>query len=129
MLPVPTMPMPSGSTPRAYAMPYRRAMRPDQIALQLYTVRALAAVDLSGTLRAVAGAGFRFVELAGLPDTAPHELGRLLAEAGLRPVASHEPIERLRADPVAVADRLEILGCDRAVVPWIPEVDRRTADD
>ena len=104
-------------------------MRPDQIALQLYTVRALAAVDLAGTLRAVAAAGYRSVELAGLPDTAPHELARLLTETGLRPIASHEGIERLRGDPTAVADRLDILGCDRAVVPWIPEEDRRTVDD
>jgi sugar phosphate isomerase/epimerase len=104
-------------------------MRPDQIALQLYTVRALAAVDLAGTLRTVAAAGYRSVELAGLPDTPPQELARLLTEAGLRPVASHEGIERLRTDPDAVADRLDVLGCDRAVVPWIPEVDRRTTDD
>ena len=104
-------------------------MRLDQIALQLYTVRALAQTDLTGTLRAVAAAGYRSVELAGLPETAPHELARLLAEAGLRPVASHEGIERLRADPVAVADRLGVLGCDRAVVPSIPDQDRRTVDD
>ena len=104
-------------------------MRLDQIALQLYTVRALAAVDLAGTLRAVAAAGYRSVELAGLPDTAPHELARLLTETGLRPIASHEGIERLREDPTAVADRLDALGCDRAVVPWIPEEDRRTVDD
>jgi sugar phosphate isomerase/epimerase len=104
-------------------------MRLDQIALQLYTVRALAAVDLAGTLRAVAAAGYRSVELAGLPDTSPHELARLLAETGLRPIASHESIERLRTDPTAVADRLDVLGCDRAVVPWIPEEDRRTVDD
>jgi sugar phosphate isomerase/epimerase len=104
-------------------------MRLDQIALQLYTVRALAAADLAGTLRAVAAAGYRSVELAGLPDTAPQELARLLTESGLRPIASHEGIERLRVDPIAVGARLDVLGCDRAVVPWIPEEDRRTVDD
>jgi hypothetical protein len=81
-------------------------MRLDQIALQLYTVRALAGADLAGTLRAVAAAGYRSVELAGLPDTAPEELARLLTETGLRPIASHEGIERLRMDPIGVADRL-----------------------
>jgi sugar phosphate isomerase/epimerase len=104
-------------------------MRLDQIALQLYTVRALAAADLAATLGAVAAAGYRSVELAGLPDTAPHELARLLTETGLAAIASHESIERLRVDPTAVADRLDVLGCDRAVVPWIPEEDRRTGDD
>jgi sugar phosphate isomerase/epimerase len=104
-------------------------MRLDQIALQLYTVRKLAAADLSGTLRAVAAAGYRSVELAGLPETAPGALARLLGEAGLRAVASHEGIQRLREDPAAVAERLQAVACPRIIVPWLPEEDRRTVDD
>ena len=104
-------------------------MRHDQIALQLYTVRQLAAEDLPGTLTRVAAAGYRAVELAGLPDTAPGELARLLGDANLRPVASHEGIERLRADVTAVADRLAEVACTRVIVPWMPEEDRGTADD
>ena len=104
-------------------------MRHDQIALQLYTVRRLAADDLGGTLAAVAGAGYRAVELAGLPETPPGELARLLDEASLRVVASHEGIERLRDDVTAVADRLAEVGCRRVIVPWMPEEDRRTPDD
>ena len=77
---------------------YRGPMRHDQIALQLYTLRRLAAVDLAGTLHAAAAAGYRAVELAGLPDIPAGELKRMLDEDGLRPVASHEGIERLRAD-------------------------------
>ena len=110
-------------------MAYRSVMRADQIALQLYTVRRPMAVDLPGTLRAVATAGYRAVELAGLPDTSPDELARLLDEFGLRPIAAHEGIEHLRADADAVADRLAALGCPRVIVPWMPEEDRRTADD
>jgi sugar phosphate isomerase/epimerase len=110
-------------------MAYRDRMRHDQIALQLYTVRRIAAVDLAGTLRAVAAAGYRAVEVAGLPETAPGELARLLDEAGLRVVSAHEGIEGLRADVSAVADRLVELGSPRAIVPWMPEGDRRTADD
>ena len=88
------------------SMPYRGAMRHDQIALQLYTVRQLAADDLAGTLQAVAAAGYRAVELAGLPDTRRASWHGCLATTGLRPVASHEGIERLRDDVNAVADRL-----------------------
>lgn len=101
-------------------------MRLDQIALQLFTVRRLAAVDLPGTLRAVAAAGYRAVELAGLPDTAPGELALHLEQAGLTAVASHEGIQRLRDDPMAVAARLHAVGCRRIVVPSMPEEDRRT---
>jgi sugar phosphate isomerase/epimerase len=104
-------------------------MRHDQIALQLYTVRTLLAADLTGTLRAVAAAGYKAVELAGLPSMEPAELARLLDAAGLRPVASHEGIASLREDPEAVARRLGAVGCPRVIVPWMPEEDRRTVAD
>jgi sugar phosphate isomerase/epimerase len=104
-------------------------MRHDQIALQLYTVRRLLADDLQGTLRAVAAAGYRAVELAGLPETRPGELARLLDEAGLGVIASHESIDSLRDDANAIADRLAEVGCPRVIVPWLPENERRTADE
>lgn len=104
-------------------------MRRDQIALQLYTLRRLAADDLAGTLRAVAAAGYRSVELAGLPVTVPGELARLLEVSELRAVASHESIESLREDTHAVAARMAEVGCPRVIVPWMPEGDRRTVAD
>ena len=110
-------------------MTYGLPVRPDQIALQLYTVRDLAAADLPGTLRAVAAAGYRAVELAGLPETAPGELARLLDAAGLQVVAAHEGIEQLRADASVVAARVAEVGCPRVIVPWMPEQDRGTAAD
>jgi len=110
-------------------MTYRLSVRHDQIALQLYTVRRLAAVDLQGTLAAVAAAGYQAVELAGLPETAPGELARLLDDAGLRVVSAHESVDSLREDATAVADRLAEVGCPQLIVPWMPEADRRTVDD
>lgn len=110
-------------------MAYRGRMRNDQIALQLYTVRRLAAVDLPGTLRAVAAAGYRAVEIAGLPETGAVELAKLLDANGLRAVAAHESIEGLRKGAKAVADRMTALGCPRVIVPWIPETDRRSRAD
>jgi sugar phosphate isomerase/epimerase len=104
-------------------------MRHDQIALQLYTLRRLAADDLAGTLRSVAAAGYRSVELAGLPPTVPGELGRLLEVSELRAVASHEGIESLREDAGAVAARMAEVACPRVIVPWMPEGDRRTVAD
>ena len=103
-------------------------MRHDQIALQLYTVRHLAVDDLPATLAAVAAAGYRAVELAGLHDVPAGELAAMLDANGLRVVASHEGIERLRDDVTEVAERLTEVGCSRVIVPWMPEEDRRDAD-
>jgi len=109
-------------------MAYRRAMKHDQIALQLYTVRELTATDLPGTLRAVADAGYGSVELAAMPPTEPAALKRLLADANLRPIASHEGIGSMRADAVAVADRLATLSCPRLILPGMEHADRSSAD-
>ena len=110
-------------------MTYRHLMRHDQIAVQLYTVRRLAARDLPGTLLAVAAAGYRAVELAGLPAIAASDLARLLDESELHVVAAHEGIEALREDANAVADRLAELRCPRVIVPGMPDADRQTVDD
>jgi sugar phosphate isomerase/epimerase len=98
-------------------------VRSDQIALQLYTVRELLADDLAGTLREVSAAGYRAVELAGLPPIEAAKLAALLEEHRLEPVASHESLERLRSDPDGVARRLTALGCPRAIVPSLPAAD------
>jgi sugar phosphate isomerase/epimerase len=99
-------------------------MRPDQIAVQLYTLRAETARDLPGTLHSVATAGYRAVELAGLPPIEPERLRDLLAAEQLESMAAHESLESLRADTGAVLDRLVTLGCPRIVVPWLPERER-----
>ena len=53
------------------------------IGLQLYTVREAAAKDLAGTLRAIAGIGYREVELAGIPAKSATELRKILNEMQL----------------------------------------------
>jgi len=105
------------------------AVRHDQIALQLYTVRRLLGTDLPGTLRAVSQAGYRAVELAGLPPIEPSDLARHLRDVNLRAVAAHRGIEELRRDVGEVADGLAALDCPRVIVPWLPEEERRTVDD
>jgi sugar phosphate isomerase/epimerase len=103
-------------------------MRPDQIALQLYTVRRLARDNIAETLAAVAAAGYRSVEVAGLPEASHADLPSLLAEAGLAAIAVHQDLDRLRDAPDAVADWLDAMSCRRVVVPSLPDHERTTAD-
>jgi len=103
-------------------------MRRDQIALQLYTVRDLAREDLGGTLREVAAAGYRFVEVAGIAESAETGLPPLLRDAGLSAIAVHRGLEALRVSVAAAADRLDELDCRRLVVPSLPHDERTTAD-
>src|SRR5687768_3346918 len=105
-------------------------MRQDQIALQMYTVRTVAKDDFLGTLRKVAETGYPAVEFAGLHDHGPEEVRATLDEVGLKAPAAHVAFARLQADPIAVCDELQTLGCEFAVVPWIgPEhrADRESA--
>jgi sugar phosphate isomerase/epimerase len=103
-------------------------MREDQIALQLYTVRKPAADDLRATLRQVAEAGFRSVELAGLPELSAEAVKGELDRAGLRAIAAHRSIDDLRSDLDRCLTELGILGCPRVIVPWLPDADRSSPD-
>lgn len=105
-------------------MTYGGGMRPDQIAVQLYTLRAETARDLPGTLRQVSEAGYRAVELAGLPPIETGALRDLLAAEQLRPIASHDSLDSLRAGLDEVLDRLTVVGCPLVIVPWLPDAER-----
>jgi sugar phosphate isomerase/epimerase len=94
-------------------------MRQDQIGLELYTVRTVAKDDFLGTLRKVAEIGYPAVEFAGLHDHSPEEVRATLDESGLKAPSAHVAFARLQADPIAVCDELQTLGCEFAVVPWI----------
>lgn len=91
------------------------------IAVQLYTVRDLLNVDVVGTLKRVRAAGYTLVELAGLGPYTPKELQRILADAGLTPVAKHTPIDRLEGDINAVIESAGELGVKHVVCPWLPD--------
>lgn len=103
-------------------------MRSDQIAVQLYTLRDLLARDVPATLRAVAEAGYRSVELAGLPPMDAERLRVLLDEAGLRPMGAHVSLDDLRRDLHGQLEWAAILDCPRLIVPWLPDAERTTVD-
>lgn len=95
-------------------------MRPDQIALQLYSVRTMAALDLPGTLRKLASVGYRAFEFAGLHGVAAAEIRSLLDELGLSAPSAHVNLDALERDAQQAIGELKTLGCAYAVIPSAP---------
>lgn len=102
-------------------------MRADQIALQLYTVRAAAQRDFLGTLREVAAMGYGAVELAGLHGVAVPQVRATLDELGLRAVAAHVGLEELEQRFAAAVADAQALGCSFVVLPWLAPARRGPA--
>ena len=102
-------------------------MNVGQVGVQLYTVRDAAASDFAGTLRAVAAAGYRVVEPAGLHGMSAAEVRALLDELGVRAVAAHIAVDRFEQDPDAAIAELRTLGCEYAVIPFLGQERRGNA--
>ncbi len=102
-------------------------MNVGQVGVQLYTVREAAAADFPATLRAVAAAGYKAVEPAGLHGMAPEEVRALLDELGVRAVAAHVAVDRFEREPEAAIAELQTLGCSYAVIPFLGQERRGNA--
>ena len=100
-----------------------------QLAVQLYTLRHALEDDLDATLAALADAGGREVELAGLYGRSPAEMRAALDAAGLVACAAHIPIERFEDEPERVLDEAEALGVATLVVPWVQPPETAAAAD
>ena len=98
-----------------------------QLALQLYTVRSLAADDMSATLEEVAQAGYTTVETAGYGNLDATSLRAALDQNNLTAIAAHVGYERLRTEFSRVVTEMKLLGCQSVVIPWIAPDQRTTA--
>jgi sugar phosphate isomerase/epimerase len=67
----------------------RRGVPVDQISIQLYTLRDQLAIDLDGTLAALAEIGYRRVEHAGFVGRTAAQFRAALDAAGLRATSGH----------------------------------------
>lgn len=108
----------------------RPALTPplDRIGVQLYTVRALMAEDVAGTLAAVAAIGYSEVEFAGYFDHPPDEIRAMLGANGLTAPATHVGLDLMQGDALdASIETALAIGHGWLVVPSLPE-SLRTAD-
>jgi sugar phosphate isomerase/epimerase len=112
------------------------------IGIQLYTLGPDAAKDLDGTLKAVAGIGYKSVELAGLLGRTGAQMKAALDAAGLVCTSAHvQGRGQLDGDLGKLAADLNAIGVKTAVMPspYIPDrlmgkglrevVTQLTADD
>lgn len=97
--------------------------------LQLYTVRDALGTDMEGTLRKVAGVGYREVELAGLPGVAAQAMRASLKRHGLDAPSMHASYDRLQGDFDAVLEEARILGANYLVCPSVDAAERKTPED
>lgn len=96
-----------------------------QVALELYTVRNETSRDFVGTLRRVAQLGYIGVEFAGYGNLTVPEMSALLAETGLRAVATHLRLDALQESQLDQAIRYcEEIDCVNIVLPSLPQEQR-----
>lgn len=90
------------------------------VGLQLYSLRAQFAKDVSGTLDEVKSFGIKYAELAGTYGLTPEKFKAELAARGIKPVSGHFGYERYRDDAEGVAKEAKELGLEYAGCAWIP---------
>ncbi|MEM7316515.1 MAG: sugar phosphate isomerase/epimerase [Planctomycetota bacterium] len=97
--------------------------------VQLYTVRESMAADVPGTLRAIAGIGYKEVEFAGYGDQSSQQVRALLDDLELTSPSSHVNAIAMRDDPSSLVDFATVIGNDYLTVAWLSPDDRQTLDD
>lgn len=101
----------------------------DRIGIQLYSVRSLMAQDFDGTLRALAGIGYREVEFAGWYGRTPAQIKAAVAAAGLSAPSAHVDLAAFRADPAKLCGEHAEAGHRTVVIAWMLPAERKTLDD
>jgi sugar phosphate isomerase/epimerase len=100
-----------------------------RLAAQLYTARHALEDDFEGTLAALAEAGVREVELAGLYGRSAADMRAALDAAGLVACAGHVPIGAFDEEPELIVETAQVLGAETVVVPWVPPPETAGAAD
>ena len=110
------------------------------IGCQTWPVREMIAKDFPGTLKQLADAGFKMIELcspvgysdsgfAGLAKYKGAELRKILADAGVGCVSSHFGIDELRKDQARAIAWAKDVGLTQMLVPSLDGPKTPTMDD
>lgn len=90
------------------------------IGLQLYSVREDLAKDYPGTLKRVAGIGYREVEAAGFYNHSAADVKQMMTDAGLRCISAHYSLADLLKTTDAIIEYARTLGLEYIIcsAPW-----------
>ena len=99
-------------------------MKREQIGVQLYTVREMAAKDFDATLGAVAKMGYAGVEFAGFHGHSATDVRAMLDKYGLKAFSAHIPIQQFDGDIESVVSDLQTVGAQWGIVPYVSPEDR-----
>lgn len=94
-------------------------MKPEQIAAQLYTCRALTKnpKDIAATMHRLREVGYRAVQVSAMGPIPEEELNRILDGEGMVCCATHEPPDQILDEPSRVIERLKKLRCTITAYP------------
>ena len=94
--------------------------------LQLYNVREELKKDFDGTLKQVAEAGYKYVELAlaQFYTKDADKFKKSLDSAGLTAVSAHVPFRDMTSDPEGVINYHIDIGCRFIAIPFLSPEDR-----
>jgi sugar phosphate isomerase/epimerase len=104
------------------------------IGIQLYTLRDALGKDAAGTLKQVAAAGYKQVELFGFPNADAMISGA--KDAGLAINSAHfewdsvvNPKDAGMSDFAKILEKAKSIGLSHLVIPYLQDGNRKTLDD
>jgi len=100
-----------------------------RVAMQMFTLRNECEKDYPGTLRDVARIGYRAVQVSGLHQCTARQIRKAMDDLGLGSAGTHVSLDMLEKQFEAAVEMTKDLGTEWAIVPYLPEDRRRTADD
>jgi len=95
------------------------------LGVQLYTVRDALAADPAGTLQKVYDIGYRRVETVSFGGMTAKDFKGLLDRIGLAAPSCHIGLGDWQTRAEAALDDAVAIGADYAVVPWLPDDQRK----
>lgn len=118
----------TGGTLAALASNAYSADRLNKIGVQLYTVRNEMAKDFDGSLRKIAGLGYKQVEFAGYYNRDPKQVRALLDSLGLEAPSAHVPLRDIRENLPRAIETAKTVGHRYLICPYLMENERKTLD-